>query len=228
MATSGTFAFAPSIGECVLNSLSRLQIRGSMVKSEHLHMATMEANLMQVEWSNRGPNLWTVDEQAVLTVPGQSTYSVPPETIMVLEVTLGLNPGQEEQEILLTSISRAEYMSYPRKTQPGRPTVYWFDHTIAPSITLWPVPDQVYSLNWFRYRQIQDAVTQGAGQFETPYRFLDAAVTGMTWRLAVHYAPGAVPVHKPIYDDAYRFAANRDVEMASVYISPQIEVYFPR
>ena len=56
MATTGTFDFAPSVGECVLNALSRIQIRGPMVKAEMLHMATLEANLLQSEWSNRGPN----------------------------------------------------------------------------------------------------------------------------------------------------------------------------
>ena len=121
LVTTGTFNFAPSTGECVLNALSRIQIRGPMVRAEHLSMAAMEANLMQVEWSNRGPNLWTVDLQQQLTVAGQSTYAVPPETIMVLDVTIAINPGPEQEEIRLTSISRSEYMSYPRKDEPGAP-----------------------------------------------------------------------------------------------------------
>lgn len=224
--TTGNFLFAPSVGEVVLNALSRLQIRGPMVKAEHLHMAAMESNFLQIELANRGPNLWLIDEQTTTTTPGQSTYAVPPETIMVLDVTLGLNPGQTyEQEILLTSISRSEYMAYPVKKQPGRPTVYWFDHLIAPSITLWPVPDQAYSLNFFRYRQSMDAAIAGAGGFETPYRFLDAICAGLAWRLALHYAPAQVQIMKAIYDDAIKYATARDTENAPLYISPMIETY---
>ena len=62
---TNAFDFAPSVGEVVLNGLSRIQIRGPMVKTGMLQMASQEANLMQVEWSNRGPNLWTVDAQEV-------------------------------------------------------------------------------------------------------------------------------------------------------------------
>ena len=189
MSTTGAFDFAPSVGECVLNALSRIQIRGPMVKAEMLHMATMEANLMQSEWSNRGPNLWTVDEQVVQTIPGYATYAVDPSTIAVLEVTLGQGDPPNENQILLTSISRATYMAYPNKDSIGRPTTYWYDMLIAPTITLWPVPNDVYTLHFTRYRQQMDAAMRAAGNWETPYRWLDAACSGLAARLATHYAP---------------------------------------
>jgi hypothetical protein len=227
MATSGTFDFAPSVGECVLNALSRIQIRGPMVKTEMLHMATLEANLMQVEWSNRGPNLWTVDEQEVDTVPGFATYPVDPSTIAVLEVTLGTGDPPAETEIMLTSISRTTYVAYPNKDQPGRPTVYWFDILIAPTITLWPVPDQVYHLHFTRYRQQQDATMRAGGAFETPYRWLDAACSGLAARLATHYAPALEETRMAQAERAYKFAASRDKENAPIFISPMIEFYTP-
>ena len=83
--TSGTFNYNPTLGEVVLNAYSRLKIRGPMITAEHMSQATAEANLMQEEWNNRGPNLWTVDLQTFLTVPGFATYAVPPETVMILD-----------------------------------------------------------------------------------------------------------------------------------------------
>jgi len=163
-----TFDFAPSVGEVVLNSLSRIGIRGPMVQTAMLQMASQEANLMQVEWSNRGPNLWTVDEQTTQTIPGYATYAVDPSTIAVLEVTLGQGNPPDETEILLTSISRTEYMAYPNKRSQGRPTVYWYDILIAPTITLWPVPDQVYNLHFTRYRQQMDATLRNAAISKRP------------------------------------------------------------
>lgn len=220
-----TFDFAPSVGEVVLNGLSRIQIRGPMVKTPMLQMASQEANLMQVEWSNRGPNLWTVDEQTTPTVPGYATYTVDPSTIAVLEVTLGTGQPPDETEILLTSISRTQYMAYPNKQTRGRPTVYWFDILISPTITIWPVPDQVYNLHFTRYRQQMDATLRNAGNFEVPFRWLDAACAGMAHRLSRHYAPGLEQIRKTDAIEAYKFAANRDTENAPLFISPMIEFY---
>ena len=222
-----TFDFAPSVGEVVLNGLSRIQIRGPMVKTAMLQMASQEANLMQVEWSNRGPNLWTVDAQEVDTIPGYGTYSVDPSTIAVLEVTLGQGDPPSETEILLTSISRTEYMAYPNKMTPGRPTAYWSDILISPTITLWPVPDRVYHLHFSRYRQQMDATMRNAGNFEAPYRWLDAACSGMAHRLARHYAPAMEQQRKADYNEAYGHAAARDKENAPIYLSPMIGVYSP-
>ena len=225
--TTGTFDFAPSVGECVLNALSRIQIRGPMVKAEMLQMANGEANLMQVEWSNRGPNLWTVDEQEVDTVPGYATYPVDPSTIAVLEVTIGQGDPPNENEIMLTSISRGQYMAYPNKAERGRPTVYWYDILIAPTITLWPVPNDVYHLHFTRYRQQMDATMRGAKNFETPYRWLDAACSGLAARLATHYAPALEQIRMTQAERAYKFAASRDNENAPIFLSPMIEFYSP-
>ena len=84
--------FAPSVGESVLNALSRIRIRGPMVKAEHLFTAQMEANLMQQQWNNMGPNLWTQDDNPIVIacVAGQATYSVPGITVMMTNVTRSL------------------------------------------------------------------------------------------------------------------------------------------
>lgn len=229
MSISNTFDFAPSIGECVLNALSRDRIRGPMVKAEHMRTATMEANLMQVEWGNRGPNLWTVSETIIDTVAGQPTYPIDPATIMVLNVTIGTGDPPNEQELTITPVSRTIYSSYPNKLQQARPTTYWFDRTIAPSITLWPVPDTVYAMHYWTYRQQMDASVRDAGAFEVPWLWLDAACAGLAFRLARHYAQDLEQQRQGDYDKAYQIAANQNVEAdGMVYILPMITSYFPR
>jgi hypothetical protein len=226
LTTTGTFDYAPSIGECVLNGLSRIRIRGAMVKAEHMHMALMEANLMQAEWSNRGPNLWTVDSFVIPTEIGIATYPIPPETVMVLNVTLGLGVPPWEQELTITSVSRQEYTMYPNKGKVARPTTYWFDRLLAPQITLWPVPEQIYNLHITRFRQIQDAGLRNAGNYEIPYLWLDAACSGMSHRLARHYAQDLEMQRKGDYDEAYKIASTQNVEDAPLYIVPMVWSYF--
>lgn len=219
-----TYNFFPSLGECTLNALSRLQIRGPMVLAEHLHQAWMEANLMQVEWSNKGPNLWTVGQNVYQTTPGLATYPLPSTLIMLLNVTIGW--GNPEQEITITPMTRQEYTMQPVKTKQGRPTSWWFDRTISPSITLWPTPDQVYNLHVWGYGQQFDASQRGAAQLQVPYRWLDSACAGLAARLAVHYAPALEAQRKAQADEAYRIAATQDTEDGSLYFLPMVERYY--
>jgi hypothetical protein len=226
MATSGTYAFSPSIGECVLNAFSRIRIRAPMVKVEHMFTAQIEANLMQQQWNNKGPNLWTQDSNTITAVPGQATYPITPNTVMVTNVTIGLGDPPLMQELTITPVSRQMYSMYPNKQQQGRPTVYWFDRLISPTLTLWPVPDQPYTITWWRFRVMQDAILANAGTFEAPSLWLDAACAGLSYRLSIHYAQDLEQKRKAQADEAYGIAATQNVEDAPLYILPQLEGYW--
>ena len=226
MAISGTYDFAPSIGECVLNAFSRIRMRGVMVKSEHMMQAQMEANLLQQQWNNMGPNLWVQDFLTIATIAGVATYSIPPETVMVSNVTISVGAAPTTQDLTITPVSRQMYLMYPNKQQQGRPTIYWFDRLLAPTITLWPVPDQVYTLKVWRFRVIADAKMANAGQFELPVLWLDAMCAGLSARLAMHYAQDLEDKRNAQAKAAYQIAATQNVEDAPIFILPQLEGYF--
>jgi hypothetical protein len=229
MTTTGTYAYAPGVGEVALNAFSRIRLRGPMVTAEHIHTASMEANLMQAQWSNEGPNLWAVDKQSIALVQGQGTYSVPPETVMILDVTRSItDTGGNVSEIVMTPVSRSEYMAYPQKMTQGPPSQYWFDRLISPTITLYPVPDAggPYTLNYYRYRQIQDAAVAGAGNFEIPYLWLDAACAGLAHRLARHYAQDLEAARKADATEAYGIAARQNVDSERMWIVPEVGGYY--
>ena len=83
--TSGTYNFAPSLGEVVLTAFSRIGIRRTEILETHLQDAKQEANLLLAKMSNLQPNLWTVDQQALPLLQGVATYTVPAETVMILD-----------------------------------------------------------------------------------------------------------------------------------------------
>jgi hypothetical protein len=224
--TSGTMGFFPSLGEVTLNAFSRIRLRGPMVLAEHLHQAWMEANLMQVEWSNRGPNLWKVSELVFDVDSNAATYSIPSTTIMVLNVTVGTGDPPNEQELTITPMTRQEYSMQPNKYTQGRPTSFWFDRTISPSITLWPWPNQPYHLHVWSFGQQFDAVQRGAKQLDVPYRWLDAAAAGLAARLAVHYAQDLEVTRAAMAKQAYDYAATQDTEDGSIYFLPMVQSYY--
>lgn len=225
---SGTWNFAPSASELVLNAYGRIQLRGPALVAQHWLDARTEGNLLQIQWQNAGVSLWTVDLQSISLVPGQATYSVPSNTITILDTYITTINGGAPNDRLILGISRADYAAQPNKTIQGPPTSWWFDRLISPTITLWPVPDAngPYTLNYYRYRLIQDAVLANGIQPEMPIRWLDAWSAGLAHRLARLHAPALEQLRKVDAQEAWFNASTQDVEQAPIRITPAIGAYY--
>lgn len=227
--TSGTYNFAPTLGEVVLYAFARIGIRRTEILQTHLADARLEANLLLAKISDQQPNLWTVDLQALPLLQGSSTYTVPAETAMILDAYVRY--GNPSTDRAMYPISRSEYSTYPQKSLQAFPTVFWFDRLISPTITLWPVPDGngPYTLFYYRVRQIQDAEYSNATNalnIEIPYLWLDAFVAGLAARLARIYAPSMEGQRKADADEAWALAAKQDVENVNMMFSPGLTSYF--
>jgi len=223
--TSGTYNFAPSMGEAVLYAYGLCGVGRTALTQQHFNDARMGTNLMLSAWSARGVNLWQVDLQCVQLTQGCSTYPVPPETIAMLDAYIGYQSPEIDRLIL--PISRTEYASYTNKSQQGFPTTFWFDRLLSPTVTLWPVPDGTQStFKYYRLRTVQDSVLQNGTAPEMPQYFLEAYVLGLAWRLSLIWAPARAPALKTMADEAYAFAANQNVETSAYYISPQVSGYY--
>lgn len=225
---SGTYTFQPSFLNFAHQAFRRCGIMRNEVLQEHLEAAKEEANLLQVEISNRGVSLWTVEEQTFDLVQGQATYDVPTNTVMVLDAWVRTYPGGQPNDRLLLNISRDEYAAYPNKTQQGIPTVYWFNRQINPKITLWLVPDQsaTYQLKLYSYVQIQDAIYAGTTTTNLPYLFFDVYVAGLAKRLASIYAPARVADLAMEYERAWGIAANQNTENTNINVTPVMNGYW--
>ena len=224
MTTSGTYDFNPALGEIVLYAYMNIGIRPTAVLQEHMESARMATNMMLSRWANQGVNLWAVDLIDTNLVEGQATYSVDPNTVMILDAyTTAGGPDR-----VIMPISRTEYASYPNKTQQGFPTSFWFNRLISPEVTLWPVPDgnSATILKYYSVRRIQDANLRNGQQVEIPYLWLEAFADGLAYRLARIWAPQMAVNLKMQADESYQIAAVQNVENTPVYISPMIGSYF--
>lgn len=230
MATSGTYAFNPSLGELVLYAYNMLQVRPTAVLQEHMFSARMATNLMLADWANKGVNLWKVDLVEEPLVAEQSTYDVDPSTVMMLDAYIRTDNGvSPPTDRLILPITRTEYASYPNKASQGPPNVFWFDRLLAPTVTLWPVPTTNVtgmSLVYYRMRQIQDAGFANGQNVDVPYRWLKALSDGLALELARSWAPSRVLEMAQFAKDSYATAAGNDVEDGQYYISPMIGSYY--
>ncbi len=231
MTSSGTFAFSPSNGELVLAAFERIQVRAPEIRQEHMFSARRELNFLFAAWSNKQPNLWEVLRTQTVLTAGTATYTISPQTVMILDASIVLNIGTpSESRRYITPISRTEYISYANQQTPGPPTVYWFDRLISPTITFYPVPDNAgpYTFDYFTCTQLQDANIAGGETPNTPYRWLDALVAGLAHRLARIYAPPLEQIRKADADDAWAVAATQDTENVPFMLAPGLSAYYRR
>lgn len=237
MTTSQTYSFNPSLGELTIYAFNLCDVRGTALAQEHMESARMATNMMLSNWSNRGVNLWAVDLQTVTLIKGQTKYTVPTNTVVVLDAYCTTTTGSQPIDRVILPISRTEYASYPNKEQQGFPTVFWFDRLIgndrstgseSPTLYVWPVPDgtSAQTLSYYRVRQLQDSEFTGGQTVEIPYLWMEAAAYGLAYRLALMWNPQKAQLLKPLADEAYMIAAEQNVEQAQQYISPQIQGYF--
>lgn len=230
MATSNTYNYAPSLGDLTANAFARLQIRRTELTQQHLFDAATEANLVNVEFSNKQPLLWRRELYTTALVAGTATYTLPSRLIAFSAVYISSNDGAGSVvDRILGPLSTYEYASQPNKDTQGYPTSYWYDRTSIPQITLWPVPDNTttYTLKIQCYTQIQDAVLPSGVTPDLPYRFLDAYVAALAHRMARIYKPDLEERRELDAIKAWDIAANQDTEQVPMFVLPGLSSYYP-
>lgn len=224
MATSGTTEFTLDLTDAVEEAFERC---GGEVRSGYdLRTARRSMNLLFADWANRGINLWTLEQDTISVVAGTAAYSLPDDTVDLLELALRTGSGSSQFDMPMARISVSTYASLPNKEATGRPVQFWINR-LAPtqSLKIWPVPDTAatYTLVYWRLRRIEDAGS-GAETPDVPFRFLPCLVAGLAYYLALK-VPGALDrldVLKAQYDEAWQLAIEEDRERAPMRLVPRI------
>jgi hypothetical protein len=190
-----------------------------------------EMNYLLVELGNLQPNLWKVLQNSINLVSATALYTIPTNTVMILDAWITTQSGTTSQnDRYITPMSRTEYSALANKNTPGPPTQYWFDRLQAPTITMYPVPDNSgpFILNYFSCLRMQDANLAGGETMDIQYLFIDCIVAGLAHRLARIYKPELEAQREKDYDKAWKLAAAQNTENVPLSISPSIRRYFPR
>jgi hypothetical protein len=233
MTTSGTSTFNLSILDIIEEATERC---GAEVRSGYdLRTARRSLNLMFAEWANRGYNLWTVEQGSIALTHGTITYTLPVDTVDLVDQVIRTQTGTNQTDINISRISLDTYATIPNKNTQGRPIQVWINRKSGatepttgiayPTINVWPAPDQsnYYTFVYWRLRRIQDA-GNGADTQDIPFRFLPALVAGLAYHLSLKI-PDALPrveMLKVMYEEQFQLAADEDREKAPLRIAPRI------
>ena len=225
MTTSGTTAFDMDFTEIAEEAWERA---GREMRSGYdLRTARRSMNLMTIEWQNRGINMWTIDSGTINLVQGTTQYTLPADTIDLLEHQIRTNSGNTstQSDLTISRISVSTYSSIPNKLTQGRPIQLYVERLRdAPKVNVWPVPDNNnYVLYYWRMRRIEDAGS-GVQTADMNFRFFPCLVAGLAYHIAMKVPELAerIPMLKAVYDEQFERAAGEDREKTAARFVPRI------
>ena len=188
-----------------------------------LRTARRSLNIMLLEWQNRGLNLFTIDEGTLSLSSGTSTYTMPVDTIDVIEHNIRTGSGTNQLDTALERISVSNYAAQSNKNTRGRPSQIYVQRLATETkVTVWPVPDEVYTLAYFRLKGIDGLATGVGTTAAIPPRFIPCLVAGLAYQIAMKKPESAarvVPL-KQEYEYQFELAAGEDAETASIRFVP--------
>ena len=225
MTTSGTTAFDMDFTEIAEEAWERA---GREMRSGYdLRTARRSMNLMTIEWQNRGINMWTIDSGTINLVQGTTQYTLPADTIDLLEHQIRTNSGNTstQSDLTISRISVSTYASIPNKLTQGRPIQLYVERLRdAPKVNVWPVPDNDnYVLYYWRMRRIEDAGS-GVQTADMNFRFFPCLVAGLAYHISMKVPElvDRVPMLKAVYDEQFEMAAGEDREKTAARFVPRI------
>ncbi len=179
--------------------------------------------LVAVDWANRPVNLWEVAQTLYPLIAGQTSITLNVYDLFITEAATRTTNGGINNDLIISPISRAEYLAQPNKAQQGsRPTQFYLARTQVPQAFLWPTPQDASITLLVNTMRFMEDVGNYSNTLFIPQRWFEAMATGVAYRLAQKYAPDRLQDTKAAYDEAYSAAATEDTENVPMRIVPDM------
>lgn len=227
MTSSGTYTFDLSGGNLVLNSLAKAGVGRAEITTEMLSNAEIEANLLNIELTNRNPHQFLVETVTQALSADTAIYSVAARIASV--ACAYLTNDSDDTCRVLHQLAAAQYAKINDKTVNGIPNSFWINQAQTPTIYVWPLVDAddtvTYTLNILSFVQPEDFEIDSGTTTSLPYRFLDAFSMGLAHRMALIYRPDRAPLLGPLYEKKLREVTALDQEDVPLSIVPNRSAY---
>ena len=225
---ASTADFDLSISEIVEEAFERCGLQDR--SGYELKTARRSLNLLLAEWSNRGLNLWTIKKQTAAlaadttSLSGTALYGAGANAASeIVEITDMVIRDSSNNEYSCSPISRSTYLNYTVKTSVGRPTQYYFEKTINPTLYLYPAADVAYTVVFYAMLRMKDSGAY-TNNSEIPFSFLPCLTAGLAYYIALKYAPERTQILKIAYEEEFRRAADTNRGNVSSHFVPKIGI----
>ena len=219
MATSGSTNFELDVSDYVEEAFERC---GLEVRTGYdLKTARRSLNLMLAEWANRGLNQWTIVERTQTVTDGTSAYSLGTDVIDILSAVV----RRSGTDFALERISRDAYQSIPTKSTEGRPSQFFLDRQITPSLKVWPTPENSTDVIHYNALTRMDDADSAVNTVEVPFRFYPCLAAGLAYYISMKRAPDRIQLLKAVYEEEVERAMTEDRDRASYNVVPNYQYF---
>ena len=215
MAVSGSVDFELDVSDYVEEAFERC---GLEVKTGYdLVTARRSLNIMLAEWANRGLNQWTITQRTQALTSGTRTYTLSADVIDILSAVV----TRSSTDFSLTRVSRDDDLNIPNKATTGRPTQFFLDRQVTPSLRLWPTPENSTDVVVYNaLTRIDDADT-AINTLDVPFRFYPCLAAGLAYYLSIKRAPNRTQMLKAMYEQEFERAMGEDRDRSSFTVTPE-------
>jgi|TARA_Y100001938_G_scaffold136120_1_gene198589 hypothetical protein len=215
MAVSGSVNFELDVSDYVEEAFERC---GLEVKTGYdLVTARRSLNIMLAEWANRGLNQWTITQRTQALTSGTRTYALSADVIDILSAVV----TRSSTDFSLTRVSRDDDLNIPNKATTGRPTQFFLDRQVTPSLRVWPTPENSTDVVVYNaLTRIDDADT-AINTLDVPFRFYPCLAAGLAYYLSIKRAPNRTQMLKAMYEEEFERAMGEDRDRSSFTVTPE-------
>lgn len=177
--------------------------------------------LLLREWSNRGFNLYSIEEATVPLLQGVTEYDLPTDLIDITDAVIRTNAATVQQmDITMGRISIPQYYNTPSKLQQGRPSQFYVKRGVTSSVVVWTAPDQAYTMVYWYLKMLAEP-TSGAGIPAVPDRWIPAFIAGIAYQLAVKRNTDRLQQCTVDYATQLQLAQDEDRDRANLRVAPR-------
>ena len=222
MASSGSTDFEPNVAEFIEEAFERcgLELRTGY----DLKTAKRSINLMLAEWSNRGLNQWTIEQETVTVVQSQNDYTLNANIVDVLDCSIRRTVSGTTTDLQMSRVGRSEYLNIPNKASESRPSQYFLDKLNTPILKIWPSPENSTDILVFNKIVRMDDADAATNTMDMPFRFYPCFAAGLAYYISIKKAPDRAVMLKQMYEEEFERALSQDEDRASFRIGPKIRV----
>jgi len=198
MATSGTRTFTLTAADAIEEAY---ELAGLEYRTGYDGVtARRSMNIMFADWSNRGIQIWEVEQVSLDLVQGTTTYDLNQYDIDILDAVIRRTQNRIQTDFQIDRIDRGDYLDIPNKETQARVTQYYLERTITPKLYVWPAPENsTDKFISYRWKRIQD-ISASVDDVDVPSRFLPCLVTGLAFNLALKKNPEKAGLLQPLYE----------------------------
>jgi|TARA_R110002020_G_scaffold299718_2_gene515379 hypothetical protein len=215
MAVSGSVNFELDVAEYVEEAFERC---GLEVRTGYdLTTARRSLNLMLAEWANRGLNQWTIAQRTQALTSGTRTYALSADVIDILSAVV----TRSSTDFTLTRVSRDDDLNIPSKATTGRPTQFFLDRQVTPSLRVWPTPENSTDVIVYNALTRIDDGDAAVNTMDVPFRFYPCLAAGLAYYISLKRAPNRTQMLKAIYEEEFERAMGEDRDRSSFTVTPE-------